>query len=161
MNIYYFQRNFTRLIFDPHIHQFINYYGCGNIIDLPLYHGCNCLNRNGTRKEIEYKLGYQCVVPTYKRYWKETKDKQKRRNFYWTRYMTRTSCKHLFKNKSNFIFNYKFKKYEHFSETPVHYDYYRLQEIKNGLTATGLEPMNHLVLKQTLNHLAKQIVHSL
>ena len=36
----------------PHIHQFINYYRYGDIIDLPLYHGCNRLNRNGTRKEI-------------------------------------------------------------------------------------------------------------
>ena len=32
----------------PHIHQFINYYRYGDIIDLPLYHGCNCLNRNET-----------------------------------------------------------------------------------------------------------------
>ena len=65
----------------PHIHQFINYYRYGEIIDLPLYHGCNRLNRNGTRKEIEYNLGYQCIIPTYKRYWKETKDKYKRRHF--------------------------------------------------------------------------------
>ena len=83
----------------PHIHQFINYYRYGDIFDLPLYHGCNCLNRNGTRKEVEYSLGYQCVIPTYKRYWKETKDKYKRRHFYWTRYMTRTNCRHLFKKK--------------------------------------------------------------
>ena len=41
----------------PHIHQFINYYRYGNIIDLSLYHGCNRLNRNGTRKEIQYNLG--------------------------------------------------------------------------------------------------------
>ena len=83
----------------PHIHQFINYYRYGDIIDLPLYHGCNRLNRNGTRKKIEYNLGYQCVIPAYKRYWKETKDKYKRRHFYWTRYMTRTNCRHLFKKK--------------------------------------------------------------
>ena len=44
--------------------------------------------------------------------------------------MTRTNCRHLFKNKGNFIFNYKLKKYEHFSETPMHYDYCHLQEIK-------------------------------
>ena len=30
----------------PHIHQFINYYRYGDIIDLPLYHGSNRLNRN-------------------------------------------------------------------------------------------------------------------
>ena len=48
-----------------HIHQFLNYYRYGDIIDSPLYHGCNRLNRNGTRKEIEYNFGYQCIIPTY------------------------------------------------------------------------------------------------
>ena len=56
----------------PHINDFINYYRDGNIISSPLYHGCNCLSRNGTRK-----LSYQCVIPTYKRYWREIKDKYK------------------------------------------------------------------------------------
>ena len=37
----------------PHIHQFINYFRYGDIMDLLLYHGCNCVNRNGTRKKIE------------------------------------------------------------------------------------------------------------
>ena len=44
--------------------------------------------------------------------------------------MTRTKCRHLFKNKGNFIFDYKLKKYEHVSETLMPYDYCRLQEIK-------------------------------
>ena len=123
----------------PHMHQFINYYRYGGIIDLPLYHGCNRLNRNGTRKEIECNLGYQCVIPTYKRYWKETKDKYKRRHFYWTRYMTRTNCRHLFKNKGNFIFNYKLKKYEHFSQTPMRHEYYHLKEIKKGIFKYALK----------------------
>ena len=100
-----------------------------------IYH-CNRLNRNGTRQGIEDNLGYQCVVPTYKRYCKEAKDKYKRRNVYWTRYMTRTNCRHLFKNKGNFIFNYKLKKYEHFSETPM---YYCLQEIEKGLFKYALK----------------------
>ena len=65
-----------------HIHQFINYYRYGDITDLPLYHGCNHVNRNRTRKEIQYNLGNQCIIPTYKRYLKETKDKCKRRDFY-------------------------------------------------------------------------------
>ena len=121
----------------PPIHQLINYYRYGNILDIPLYHGCNRLNKNGTRKEIEYNLGYQCVNPTYKLNWKETKDNYKRRNFYWTRYMTRNNCRHLFKNKGNF--NYKLKKCEHFSETPMRYDYYRLQKIKKGLFKYALK----------------------
>ena len=88
------------------LNQFINHYRNGDIIDLPLYHGCNRLNRSGTRKEIECNLGYQCIIPTYKHYWKETKDKHKRRQFYWTRYMTKTNSRYLFKNKGNFVFNY-------------------------------------------------------
>ena len=87
----------------PHLNQFINHYRNGDIIDLPLYHGCNRLNRNGTRKEIEYNLGYQCIIPTYKRYWKETKDNYKRRHLYWTRYMTKTNHRHVFKTKVIFF----------------------------------------------------------
>ena len=103
MTVTYYEQ--VRDYLHPHIHQFINYYRYGDIINLPPYHGCNHLNKNGKRKKIECNLGCQCVNPTYKRYWKGTKDKYKRRNFYWTRYMTRTNCRHLFNNKGNFIFN--------------------------------------------------------
>ena len=54
------------------------------------------MNRNGTRKEIHYNLGHQCIIPTYKRYWKEAKDKYKRRDFYWTRYMKGPNCRHIY-----------------------------------------------------------------
>ena len=86
----------------PHLHGFINDYRAGDIISLPLYHGCNRVNRNGTRKEIAYNLGYQCVVPTWRHYWRKTKDKYKRKingKLHWTRYMTRTNRRYLFKNK--------------------------------------------------------------
>ena len=66
----------------PHLNQFINHYRDEEIIDLPLYHCSNRLNKNRTRKEPQYNLGYQCIVPTHKRCWKETKDKYKRRHFY-------------------------------------------------------------------------------
>ena len=46
--------------------------------------------------------------------------------------MTRTNSWHLFKNKDNFFFNYKLKKYKHFSETSMRYDYYRIS-VKEGL----------------------------
>ena len=117
----------------PHLIDFINYYRDGDIISLPLYHGFNRLNRKRTRKENEYNLGYQCVIPTYKRYWREPKDKYKRKindKFYWTRYITRTNCTHLFRDKGNSAYNYKLKKYEHMSETPVHGDFYYLQSIR-------------------------------
>ena len=41
----------------PHLNSFINHYRDGNYINLQLYHGCNHLNENGTRKEIKYNLG--------------------------------------------------------------------------------------------------------
>ena len=125
----------------PHLHDFINYYRDGNI-SLPLYHGCNHLNRNGTRKEIEYNLGYQCVIATNKCYWKEAKNKYKRKvndKFYWTRYMTRTNRRHLFRNKDNFGYNYKLKKYKHMSETPMRGDFYFLQSIKKDLLKHALK----------------------
>ena len=76
----------------PHLNKFIDHYKDGDIIHLPPYHGCNPLNRNGTRKLIEYSTGYQCVIATYKRYWREIKDKYKKeKKFYWTRYMTQTN----------------------------------------------------------------------
>ena len=42
---------------DPNIHTFIDHYRSGNLIDLPPFHGCNLINRNGTRKlEIDMKI---------------------------------------------------------------------------------------------------------
>ena len=87
MKIKKFKKNMKKFgkVLHPHLNDFINYYRDGDIISLPLYHGCNHLNRNRTRKEIDYNLGYQCNVPTEKRYWRETKDKYRRKindNFY-------------------------------------------------------------------------------
>ena len=76
----------------PHISQSIEYYKFGDLIDLALYHGCNRVNKNGTRKQICYSIGEQCVRPTNRRYWRKTKDKYKiyphSPYFYWTRYNT-------------------------------------------------------------------------
>ena len=104
----------------PDLNDFFHYYRQGNVFDLPLYHGCNKKNRNGTSKLIEYNQGHQCIVPTNKLYWRKTKDKYKRigsrntKRVYWTRYMTWANRSDLFKNKGNF---------EHMSKTPMHYDY--------------------------------------
>ena len=38
--------------------------------------------------------------------------------------------RYLFKNKGNFVCNYKLKKYEHMNDTPMHWDFKRLQRIK-------------------------------
>ena len=79
--------------------------------------------RNGTRKLIEYDQEYQCIVPTDKPHWRKTKNKYKhgiinRKRQYWTRYMTWTKDRYLFKNKGNFVYNCKLKKFEHMSKTP-------------------------------------------
>ena len=113
----------------PHLNQFIDYYRYGVVIHLPLYHGCNRLNKNGTRKEISYNLGYHCTNPCSNRYWRETKDKYRRSSkFYWTRYMLRTNYRHLFKNRGNFVYNYKLKKYEHMSKTPMRGDLFTVNK---------------------------------
>ena len=134
MTVRYYEQ--VKNYLNPHLNDFINYYRDGNIFNLPLYHDCNRLNRNGTRKEISYNLGYQCVNPTWTHYWRKTKDKYKRKvndKFCWTRYMTRTNRRHLFKNKGNFVYNYKLKKYEYMSKTPMHYDFKSLQSIRKDL----------------------------
>ena len=82
----------------------------------------NHLNKNGTRKEIEYNLGYQCIIPTNKRYWKKPKDKYRWKignSIYWRRYMTRTNLRHLFRSKGNFVYNYKLKKFEQIRQCMV------------------------------------------
>ena len=81
----------------PHKNQYSNHYRDGDIIDLPPNHGCNHLNRCETR--IEYNLSYQCVIPTYKTYWKKTKNKYRRRYLCWTRYMTTTNYRFYSKTK--------------------------------------------------------------
>ena len=47
--------------------------------------------------------------------------------------MTRTNRRHLFRNKGNFVYNYKLKKYEHMSKTPMRGDFQFLQSIRKDL----------------------------
>ena len=68
-----------RLLASRHLHDFINHCRCGNLIELPPFHGCNRVNKNGTRKLIMYEMGEQCVVPTWKRYWRKPKPKYRRK----------------------------------------------------------------------------------
>ena len=53
----------------------------------------------------------------------EKKYKTKIGFFYWTRYMTQTRDRYLFKNKGYLVYNYKLKKYEHMNDTPMHHDF--------------------------------------
>ena len=109
-----------------HLHDFVHYYRREDLLDLPLYHGCDKVNKNGTRKLIGYDQGYQCIKPTNNLYWKKTKDKYKiqKKRVYWTRYMTWTNRRRLFKNKGKFVYNYQPKRFEHMSKTAMCNDYY-------------------------------------
>ena len=88
---------------------------------------------------IEYNQGDQCITPTNKLYWTKTKDKYRRissrntKRVYRTRYMTWTNRRDLFKNKGNFVYNCKLKKFEHISKMPMHYDYNSLQQIRKDV----------------------------
>ena len=95
----------------PYIDACIEHYRHGKLVILPLYHGCDKVNRNGTRKFIDYKKGGQCLVPTSKPYWSKTKDKYKVKKVYFTKYQTQCSIRHLAKVKVNYYCNYKLQKY--------------------------------------------------
>ena len=117
---------------NPQLHCFIKYYKNGDLIDLPPYHGCGKKNKNVTKKMIEYNQGNQCVCSTNKKYWRNTKDKYKieKKRFYWRRYMTWTNRRHMFKNKGDFVYDYKLKKFKHMSKTPMFNDYNYLQRVR-------------------------------
>ena len=76
----------------PGIHNFVEHHRCENLIELPPFHDCNRVNKNGTRKLIMYEMDEQYVVPTWKRYWRKRKPKYRRKIcfLYWTRHMTQT-----------------------------------------------------------------------
>ena len=82
------------------------------LIILPPYHGCNYKNKNGTRKSIDYGRGYRCITPSRRRYWKNNiKEKYLRKEYPRTRYRLNSEYKNLFKNKDNYVYNYKLEKY--------------------------------------------------
>ena len=47
--------------------------------------------------------------------------------------MAQTRHRYLFKNKGNFVYNYKLKKFEHVNNTPMHYEFKDTQEFKQDL----------------------------
>ena len=68
----------------PHINDCIDQYRNKDIIHLPAYHGCDTVNRNGTRKLVNYRRGCQCLCPTDKGYWRKTKAKYRINYVYFT-----------------------------------------------------------------------------
>ena len=55
----------------------IDYYKKGNYYLFPTYHGCGLRNSDGIKKIVDYKRGYQCVLPSSNPYWRRTKEKYK------------------------------------------------------------------------------------
>ena len=47
--------------------------------------------------------------------------------------MTWINRRHLFKNKGNFVYNHKLKKFEHMSKTQMFHDFHYLQTIRKDL----------------------------
>ena len=45
---------------------------------------------------------------------------------------------YLFKNKGNFVYNYKLRKYELMNDTPMHFEFKYIQEIKKDLWKNAL-----------------------
>ena len=97
----------------PNVDWNIDHYRKGYHYTLPGYHGCSLKNKNGIRKRIDYKRGYQCILPTKKTYWKKNKCKQF--YFYSTIYQTRYQPAFALA-KGHYWYNYKTKKYEHKKE---------------------------------------------
>lgn len=72
---------------------------------------------------------------------------KKNRFFYCTRHLTQTNCRHLFKNKDNFVYIYKTKKYEHINKTLMHNDFqYLLKKRKKCATCPSVKKIFYLLL---------------
>ena len=52
--------------------------------------------------------------------------------------MTKTNRRHLFRNKGNFVYNFKLKRYEHMSQTPMRGNFHYLQSIKKTYLSMSL-----------------------
>ena len=48
------------------------------------HHGCNRVNRNGTRKITDYQRGETCLLATNKQCWRQTKTKYLNKKTYLT-----------------------------------------------------------------------------
>ena len=91
-------------IIHPNVRHNINHYRDAGVINLPVYHGCGRVNRNGTRKHIDYKRCEQCVLPTQKANKKPSKDIKRKylhEKVYFTRYMSNLGLNTLPKTKGD------------------------------------------------------------
>ena len=97
----------------PNITECIDHFRKDNLIKFPEFHGCGLRNRNGFNKRVDYKRGFQCIIPTSKPYWRKTKNKYELQIVYDTRYKSQDDIGYLAKVKGYSYFNYMAKKYEY------------------------------------------------
>ena len=97
----------------PNITECIDHFRKDNLIKFPEFHGCGLRNRNGFNKRVDYKRGFQCIIPTSKPYWRKTKNKYELQIVYDTRYKSQDDIGYLAKVKGYSYFNYRAKKYEY------------------------------------------------
>ena len=57
----------------PNIRKIIKNFKEENYYVFPKFHGCNKINRNGTRKKVNYRQGHFCILGTDSLYWKKLK----------------------------------------------------------------------------------------
>ena len=95
----------------PHIKECIDHQRHKNIIHLTAYQSCDIVNKNSTRKLIDYRRGSQCFYPTDKGYWRKTKSKYRINYVYFTGYMSQYGLQSLAKIKGESLYNYRLKKF--------------------------------------------------
>ena len=105
-------RKFKDLI-HPIITTNIDYYKRRNYYLFSTYHGCGLRNRSGIKKRVDYKRGYQCVLPSSYPYWRRTKEKYTQTKIHNTRYQTHYNIRALAMVKGHYYYNQKFKEYKH------------------------------------------------
>ena len=107
----------------PNTKHTINHYKNSYYYILPTYHCCGLKNRNGIRKRVDHKRGFQCILPMQILFWRRTKSKFKQFYFYNTRYKTNYILGPLAIIKGNYYYNYKTKKYQHWKEVSKRVDF--------------------------------------
>ena len=110
----------------PNLQHFIDRYTENGIVRLPPFHGCGLQNKNGSQKLINYSNGDQCLTPS----WTDNRLNLESEFFPFTRYMTQTKDRYLFKNKGNCVYNYSLKQYQRLLDTPMRESFKRFQEDK-------------------------------
>ena len=101
-----------KYLIHPNITDHIGYYKKGNYYLFPTYHSCGLRNWNSIKKRVDYKRGYQCMLPSSNPYWR-TKEKYTQTKVYNTRYQTQYNIHALALVKGHYYYNHKSKEYKH------------------------------------------------